>query len=41
MADTLIAVNYPEIFKVAPGQKLAVLGNNTGTGSVSVAELTD
>ena len=39
--SALIAVNYPEIFKVAPGQKLAVLGNNTGTGSVNVTELTD
>ena len=37
----LVAVNYPEIFKVAPGQKIAVLGNNTGTGSVNVTELTD
>ena len=27
--------------KVSPGQKIAVLGNNTGTGIVSVTELTD
>ena len=37
----LIAVNYPEIFKVGPGQKIAVLGNNTGTGTINVTELTD
>jgi hypothetical protein len=39
--SALIAVNYPEIFKVGPGQKVAVLGNNTGTGVVNVTELTD
>jgi hypothetical protein len=37
----LIAVNFPEVFKVSPGQKIAVLGNNTGTGTVNVTELTD
>jgi hypothetical protein len=37
----LMAVNFPEIFKVSHGQKIAVLGNNTGTGSVNVTELTD
>ena len=31
----LLAMNFPEIFKVSPGQKIAVLGNNTGTGNVS------
>ena len=37
----LLPVNWVEIIKVSPGQKIAVLGNNTGTGSVSVSELTD
>jgi hypothetical protein len=37
----LLPVNWVEIIKVSPGQKIAVLGNNTGTGSVSVTELTD
>jgi hypothetical protein len=39
--SVLIAVNYPEVFKVTPGQKISVLGNNTGTGTVNVTELTD
>jgi hypothetical protein len=39
--SALIAVNFPEIFKVTPGQKIAVLGNNTGTGTVNVIELSD
>jgi hypothetical protein len=37
----LLPVNWPEIIKCSPGQKIAVLGNNTGTGTVSVSELTD
>jgi hypothetical protein len=37
----LLPVNWVEVIKVAPGQKLAVLGNTTGTGTVSVTELTD
>ena len=37
----LLPVNWIEIIKCSPGQKIAVLGNNTGTGSVSVTELTD
>ena len=39
--STLLPVNWPMVLKVSPGQKIAVLGNNTGTGSVSVTELTD
>jgi hypothetical protein len=37
--SALIEMNYPEVFKVSPGQKIAVLGNNTGTGSVNITEL--
>jgi hypothetical protein len=37
----LLPVNWVEYIKCTPGQKIAVLGNNTGTGSVSVSELTD
>ena len=39
--SSLLPVNWVEIIKVSPGQKIAVLGNNTGTGSVNVTELTD
>jgi hypothetical protein len=35
----LLPLNWVEIIAVTPGQKIAVLGNNTGTGSVSVTEL--
>jgi hypothetical protein len=35
----LVALNYPETFAVTPGQKVAVLGNNTGTGTVSITEM--
>jgi hypothetical protein len=34
-------MNWPEYIKCTPGQKIAVLGNNTGTGTVNVVELTD
>jgi hypothetical protein len=37
----LMPVNWVEYIKVGPGQKIAVLGNNTGTGTVNVVELTD
>jgi hypothetical protein len=37
--STLLPLNWVEIIAVIPGQKIAVLGNNTGTGSVSVTEL--
>jgi hypothetical protein len=37
--STLLPLNWAEIIAVTPGQKIAVLGNNTGTGSVSVTEL--
>jgi hypothetical protein len=39
--SALLPVQWPEYIKCSPGQKIAVLGNNTGTGSVSVVELTD
>ncbi len=39
--SALIPVNWIEYIKVSPGQKVAVLGNNTGTGTVNVTELTD
>jgi hypothetical protein len=37
--SALLPLNWVEIVAVTPGQKIAVLGNNTGTGSVSVTEL--
>ena len=39
--SALLPVQWVEYIKCSPGQKIAVLGNNTGTGSVSVVELTD
>jgi hypothetical protein len=39
--SALLPVNWFEYINCSPGQKIAVLGNNTGTGSVSVTELTD
>jgi hypothetical protein len=36
----LLVVNHPEYFIVTPGQKIAVLGNDTVIGNVSVAECT-
>ena len=33
--------SWVEHIKCTPGQKVAVLGNNTATGSVSVTELSD
>jgi hypothetical protein len=39
--SALLPANWVEIIKCSPGQKIAVLGNNTGTGTVNVVELTD
>jgi hypothetical protein len=39
--SALLPVQWPEYIKCSPGQKIAVLGNNTGTGSINVVELTD
>lgn len=38
-SSMLVAVNFPETFAVSPGQKVAVLGNNTGTGTVNITEM--
>lgn len=40
-ATTLLPLNWVEEIKVSPGEKIAVLGNNTGTGTVNVTELID
>jgi hypothetical protein len=37
----LLPVNWIEYVKVTPGQKIASLGNDTVTGTLSVVELTD
>jgi hypothetical protein len=37
--STVIPVNFPFIFAVTPGQKIAVLSNDTTTGNLSVTEL--
>jgi hypothetical protein len=39
--SALLPVQWVEYIKCSPGQKIAVLGNNTGTGTVNVVELTD
>ena len=36
----LMALNSPEVFAVTPGQKVAVLGNQSGTGTVNITEMT-
>ena len=40
-SSALLPVNEAEVFKVTPGQKIAVLSNDTVTGTLSVVELTD
>jgi hypothetical protein len=37
----LLPVNWVEYVKVTPGQKIAALGNDAATGTLSVVELTD
>jgi hypothetical protein len=37
--STLLPVNWVEFITVTPGQKIAVLGNDTVTGNLSVTEL--
>ena len=37
--STLLPLNWVEIINVTPGQKIAVLGNNTLTGTINVTEL--
>ncbi|VIO73891.1 hypothetical protein [Bradyrhizobium ivorense] len=38
-ADTFIPTGVVVGFTVAPGQKIAVLGNDAGTGNLSVTEM--
>ena len=37
--STLVPVNFPMVFAVTPGQKVACLSNDATTGSLSVTEL--
>jgi hypothetical protein len=37
--STLLPTNWVEYYIVTPGQKIAVLGNDTVTGNLSVTEL--
>ena len=37
--STLLPANWVEFYTCTAGQKIAVLGNNTGTGSVNITEL--
>lgn len=37
--STLLVVNYPMIFACTPGQKVAVISNDTTAQTVSLAEL--
>jgi hypothetical protein len=38
-ASSLLPLNWVEIIRVNPGEKIAVLGNNTGTGTINITEL--
>lgn len=40
-ASPYLPVNWVEYIKVSPGQKIAVLSNDTVTGTLSITELTD
>lgn len=37
--STLVPLNYPLIFACTPGQKVAVISTDAGTGTLNVAEL--
>ncbi len=39
--SALLPVNWVEVVRVSPGEKIAVLSNDTTTGTLSVVELTD
>lgn len=39
--STLLPLNWIEVIKCTPGQKIAVLGNSAAVGSLSVTELAD
>jgi hypothetical protein len=39
--SALLPLNWPDYIKCTPGQKIAVLSNAAGTGSLSVTELSD
>lgn len=41
ITSALLPVNWVEYIKVTPGQKIAVLSNDTVTGTLSVIELDD
>jgi len=38
-ASSLLPLNWVEIIRVNPGEKIAVLGNNAGTGTINITEL--
>lgn len=39
--SALLPLNWIEYIECIPGQKVAALGNNTGSGTLSVVELTN
>jgi len=39
-ADVYLPANWPEIWKVSPGQTIAALSNDAGTFSLNIVELT-
>lgn len=39
-ASPLLVPNFPEIYKVTPGQTIAALSNDAGTFSLNIIELT-
>jgi hypothetical protein len=38
---TLVPLNWEQVVKVTPGQRIAVVGNGAGTGTLSVTEFSD
>lgn len=38
---TLIPLNWEQVVKVTPGQRIAVVGNGAATGTVNLTELSD
>lgn len=38
--SALLTVDFPEVFKVTPGQRISAIGNDGGTYTLNVVELT-
>lgn len=38
--SALLMVNWPDVFKITPGQRISAIGNDGGTYTLNVVELT-